>query len=87
MKFRSRKFRVRLGRPSCLGSEQCCANSFATVGRKIIVQLMQQINRKNITGQLGIKDFIKIFQQFDSLLSYIEKKDIYSLINNKQLRS
>ena len=40
--------------------------------------IMHYISRKNITGQRGVKDIIKIFEKFDSLLPYIEKKDIYN---------
>lgn len=49
--------------------------------------ITHHINRKNITGQRGIKDIIKIFQQFDSLLPYIEKKDIYNTNHYPNLAS
>lgn len=40
--------------------------------------IVHYINRKKTTGSRAIKDIIKLFQQFDSLLPYIEKKDIYN---------
>lgn len=36
------------------------------------------IFRKKSSNARGVKDIIKMFQQFDSLLPYIEKKDIYN---------
>ena len=36
------------------------------------------IFRKKSTNARGVKDIIKLFHQFDSLLPYIEKKDIYN---------
>jgi hypothetical protein len=36
------------------------------------------IFRKKSSGGRGVKDIITLFQKFDSLLPYIEKKDIYN---------
>lgn len=47
---------------------------------KKYAQLMitHYIFRKKSSGGRGVKDIITLFQKFDSLLPYIEKKDIYN---------
>jgi hypothetical protein len=42
------------------------------------VMITHYIFRKKSSGGRGVKDIITLFQKFDSLLPYIEKKDIYN---------
>ena len=42
------------------------------------IMITHYIFRKKSSGGRGVKDIITLFQKFDSLLPYIEKKDIYN---------
>jgi hypothetical protein len=42
------------------------------------IMITHYIFRKKSSGGRGVKDIIELFQKFDSLLPYIEKKDIYN---------
>lgn len=42
------------------------------------IMITHYIFRKKSSGGRGVKDIIALFQKFDSLLPYIEKKDIYN---------